>query len=451
MDGSFVPRAATDMARDSGPRPTKPDGGTLLSGMWKLLLEVFLAIAMTLACFSGFLAVLSVVFPPGDDMRTLMAGVRLTGSREASYRSLTADLLDPIASASSPVAKLTVKRRDVKRRLAGQITWSQASSGLELHDRDAVQTGPDGRASIDFGPKVAVQVDENALVVVSGLHLGADPVGSPRGLVLLQGDLVAQIRGPYEAPISVEVPTGRAVLQSAPGGEANFRINVGHDRTTSVAVRGGSVDLAAHGRRVHVGPSEFSRVDSAGQIQEPRPMPKAPVAMEPAVDSSFPYLDLPPRVTFRWSPVEGADRYRVRAEKGPAFRELALDEIVTTPSLTWGRLPVGSYRWYVVAIQDEIEGSPSAARKLAVTLDGELLPLRVQPPPPQIDGVSFTVRGVADPRARVYVMAQRVNVNRDGSFEVEVRLKAGANVLLVEAVDPAGHSSYWSQVIRAKF
>jgi hypothetical protein len=88
---------------------------------------------------------------------------------------------------------------------------------------------------------------------------------------------------------------------------------------------------------------------------------------------------------------------------------------------------------------------------LAVTLDGELLPLRVQPPPPQIDGVSFTVRGVADPRARVYVMAQRVNVNRDGSFEVEVRLKAGANVLLVEAVDPAGHSSYWSQVIRAKF
>lgn len=451
MDGSFVPRAATDMARDPVTRPTKAPGSSPLSGMWRLLLEVFLAIALTLACFSGFLAVLSVVFPPGDDIRTLMAGVRLTGSREA-YRSLAAELLDPIASASSPVAKLTVQRRDVKRRLAGQITWSPAASGLELHDRDAVQTGPDGRASIDFGPKVAVQVEENALVVVSGLHLGADPVVSPRGLVLLQGDLLAQIRGSYEAPILVDIPAGHAVLHSAPGGTADFRIDVGRDRATSVAVRGGgSVELAAKGRRVRVGPSEFSRVDSVGQIQEPRAIPMAPIVMEPADGASFPYLDLPPRVTFRWSPVEGADRYRVRAVKAPAFRDLALDEVVTTPLLTWGRLPVGSYRWYVVAIQDEIEGLPSAARGLAVTLDGELLPLRVQAPPPQVDGSRLTVRGYADPRARVYVMAQRVDVNRDGSFEVEVRLKAGANVLLVEAVDPAGHSSYWSQVLRAKF
>ena len=137
MDGFFVPRAATDMARETVGRPTGAAGSSPLSGLGKLLLEVFLAIAMTLACFSGFLAVLSVVFPPGDDMRTLMAGVRLPGSREASSRLLGADLLDPIASASSPVAKLIVKRRDVKRRMAGQIGWSPAASGLELYDRDA--------------------------------------------------------------------------------------------------------------------------------------------------------------------------------------------------------------------------------------------------------------------------------------------------------------------------
>jgi len=173
--------------------------------------------------------------------------------------------------------------------------------------------------------------------------------------------------------------------------------------------------------------------------------------MEPADGSSFPYLDLPPRVTFRWAPVEGADRYRVRAAKGTASREIALDEIVTTPSLTWGRLAVGSYTWYVAAIQDEIEGVPSAIRRLSVTLDGDLQPLRVEPPPALVEVSRFTLRGYADPRARVYVMGQRVGVTRDGSFEVEVPLKAGANVLLVEAVDPAGHSSYWSQVLRARF
>jgi ferric-dicitrate binding protein FerR (iron transport regulator) len=439
------------MALEPVGRPTKDAGRSRLSGMGKILLEVFLAIAMTLACFSGFLALLSVAFPPGDDIRTLMAGVRLTGPRDASERSFGAELLDPIASASAPVAKLTVGRRDVKRRPAGQIAWSSAASGLELYDRDAIQTGPGGRASIEFGPTVAVQVEENALVVVSGLHLDADPINSPRGIVLLQGDLWAQIRGSYEAPISVEVPAGRAILKSGPAGTADFRIDVGRDRTTSVAVLGGSVELAANGRRIRVGPSQFSRVGLGGQIQEPRPIPRAPAVVEPGDGSSVPYLDLPPRVTFRWTPVEGADRYRIRVVKGPGFRELALDEIVTTPSLTWGRLAVGSYRWYVAAIQDEIEGSPSMTRKLSVTLEGDLRPLRVEPPPAQVDGSRFTVRGYADPRSHVYVMGQRVELHPDGSFTAEILLEAGANVILVEAVDPAGHSSYWSQVLRARF
>jgi len=449
MGGSSMARAATDVAPEPVARPTKVAGRSRLSGIGKLLIEVFVAIVMTLACFSGFLALLSVAFPPGDDMRTLMAGIRLTGPGDASNSSLGGELLDPLASASS-VAKLTVRTRDVRRRLAGQIAWKRATSG-DLYDRDAVQTGPDGQASIEFGPKVAIQVDENALVVVSGEHLGADPTDSPLGLVLLQGDLWAQIRESYEAPISVEIPTGHALLKSAPGGTADFRIGVRRDRSASVSVLGGSLELAANGRRVRVGPSQFSRVSPEGQIQEPRPLPRAPAAMEPADGSSFPYLDLPPRITFRWSPVAGADRYRVRAAKGSAFRAPTLDEIVTTPSLTWGRLPVGSYLWSVAAIQDEIEGPPSAPRRLSVTLNGDLLPLRVEPPPAQIDGSLFTVRGYADPRARVYVMGQRVEVNRDGSFRVEVRLNAGANVLLVEAVDPSGLSSYWSQVLRAKF
>jgi len=451
MDGSSVPRAATEMASDPVSGPSKAAGRSRFSDMGKLLLEVFVAIVMTLACFSGFLALLSVAFPPGDDLRTLMAGIRLTGPRETSSRLLGTELIDPVASASSPVAKLRVQRRDVKRRPAGQIAWSAAASGLDLYDRDAVQTGSDGRASIEFGPTVAVQVEENALVVVSGLHLGADPIDSPRGLVLLQGDLLAQIRGSYEAPISVEIPSGHALLKSASAGKAEFRIDVGRDRATSVAVLGGSVDLAANGRRIHVGPSQFSRVSAGGQIQEPRPLPIAPAVSEPADGASFPYLDLPPRITFRWGPVEGADRYRVRAMNGRGFREVALDEVVTTPSLTWGRLAAGSYRWYVAAIQDEIEGAPSMSRILSVNPEGDLLPLRVEPPPAEVDGARFTVRGQADPRTRVYVMGQRVELHRDGSFEVEIRLEAGANVLLVEAVDSAGHTFYWSKVLQAKF
>jgi len=69
------------VAPEPAVQPTKATGRSRLSGIGKLLIEVFVAIAMTLACFSGFLALLSVAFPPGDDMRTLMAGVRWAGLR----------------------------------------------------------------------------------------------------------------------------------------------------------------------------------------------------------------------------------------------------------------------------------------------------------------------------------------------------------------------------------
>src|SRR3989475_12275481 len=117
MGGSSVPRAATDVAPDPASRPSKVTGRSRLSGMGKLLIEVFVAIAMTLACFSGFLALLSVAFPPGDDIRTLMARLRLTRARAVSNRSVGAGLPEPITPASSPVAKLTRRHRGVNRSL----------------------------------------------------------------------------------------------------------------------------------------------------------------------------------------------------------------------------------------------------------------------------------------------------------------------------------------------
>jgi hypothetical protein len=47
-------------------------------------------------------------------------------------------------------------------------------------------------------------------------------------------------------------------------------------------------------------------------------------------------------------------------------------------------------------------------------------------------------------------MGRTAEVGRHGEFQIELELQAGANVIVVEAVDPAGHTAYWSRIVHLK-
>ena len=54
------------------------------------------------------------------------------------------------------------------RRASETIAWDPARNGDPLHDRDAVQTGTNGRALVRFGASNELQLERNSLVVVAG-------------------------------------------------------------------------------------------------------------------------------------------------------------------------------------------------------------------------------------------------------------------------------------------
>jgi hypothetical protein len=155
-------------------------------------------------------------------------------------------------------------------------------------------------------------------------------------------------------------------------------------------------------------------------------------------------------VTFAWSEVRDAGQYRLRAARDPGFRDIALDETFAGNSLTWGRAKPGVYWWQVAGIVDGVEGVPTRVRTIVVRRDALPPRLAVQEPPHLVREPHLLLRGGADPSARVYVMGRPAEVDRDGQFQIELQLQPGANVLVVEVVDGASHTSYWSQVVHLK-
>ncbi len=77
--------------------------------------------------------------------------------------------------------------------------------------------------------------------------------------------------------------------------------------------------------------------------------------------------------------------------------------------------------------------------------------LRVQPPPKVVNQDTITLRGKTEPGAKVYVEGNRVTVNKEGFFKHQLRIKRGASLIVVEAVDPAGNVAYATNLVNAKY
>jgi hypothetical protein len=330
-----------------------------------------------------------------------------------------------------------------------------------------------------------LRLEKNSLVILGDATGVADVLAhTPRSLTVVRGELFAKLKGRDAQAMTITLPQGVARINpipergvtpgvpaearrgragssfdppaasvqdemAHPGSPAEFRIATGFDRTSAITVLKGSVALEANGKKVRVGPGQYSRIGADGTPSDPLAVPAAPIALAPAQGKKFAYLDLPPVVPFRWIPAKGEGHYRLRATRGPDYRDAVVDEATTDSTLAWGRLAPGTYRWQVSRVVDGVEGIPSAPRTIIVEPSGGPLALQVEALPVRVVGPRLAVRGKTRPDASVYVMGQPAPVRGDGTFDVQVDIPPGANIVLIEAVDAAGHSTFSSHVVYA--
>jgi hypothetical protein len=63
----------------------------------------------------------------------------------------------------------------------------------------------------------------------------------------------------------------------------------------------------------------------------------------------------------------------------------------------------------------------------------------------------LVIRGSAEPGSELFIENERVPLAATGEFEYALQLNPGLNMIVIEAVDTAGNSTYRSQYVTARF
>ncbi len=410
-------------------------------------LETILALILVLVFFTAFLSILNMVFPSGPGLRDLM--------RSEAKSASPPDGSPAAGGALGIAAHLTAMRNRVKSRSASEIAWGKATEGMALRDRDAIQTLDRSNATITFDDNNYLDMGQNSLVIIQRLE--EDPVLKERRsfLVMVEGDLRGRIAGAGDSVVRLEVATPGAVtrIQRTPAseGELKFKISVHPDRSSTIAVYEGFADVVARGQIVRVGANQSTVVGADGAPADLVPLPASPVLDAPADGVRVYYRDLPPRIQFAWSALPGAKAYHFVLARDPAFRSIVDEDYPAPAGLTHGNLRTGTYYWRVSGLDGTREGGFSRPRGFEVTQDREPPFLEVRLPPPTTKENRFRLAGRTEPGARVLVGGERVPTNEAGEFEYDLQLRPGINLVVVQAVDPAGNVSFRSQMVNLKF
>ena len=190
-----------------------------------------------------------------------------------------------------------------------------------------------------------------------------------------------------------------------------------------------------------------------GVPADPQSIPNPALLLSPAPESTVYYRDFPPRIGFTWERAESATRYHIQVANDLLFHERVLDEYSTRSQFVFGNLRAGSYYWRVSVVRSGgVEGTSSEPRPITVVQDQKPPRLVLLAPgvsqPVRVDRI--LVRGQSEAGAKVYINGKPAEVEADGSFARTAALKTGVNVIVVEAVDPAGNTSYQSRIVNRK-
>ena len=360
------------------------------------------------------------------------------------------------------INKVNFRRRET-------ADWKPAAQDMQLFRGDGLRTYDDSRAKVKFLNKELLSLEPNSMAIIK-------PVDAPTDVVLKSGGIF--VGHSRVATVSATIiPKTR---------DTQFSARVRQDLSTLVEVYTGKAAVQAQGQSVDV---------SAGQQSEVK------MGLAPAAPTRI--ADLPDfearAAEFTGSDIQGESRvriakgaqlasgadadsinkardagnltgeveslrigmpisgYRVQASRSREFEKLAFDktydpEDKVDPSSQ--SLPPGVY-WWRVALIDllGVEGKFSSPRLYSVGLgqsagageqgvDLKDAVVLIKPAADEdVSGNSYVVQGLVKfDNVSVTVNGKPVRRDDGGNFTFPLKLKSGANDIVVQASDDAGNS-----------
>jgi len=415
--------------------------------------EVALSVGLVLLCLLLFLGILAWKFPEGRRLTDLIRKGTDRTLHDDGDRHLALDMGE--FGEDEVVATLTMVRNKVKHRPHGEIAWQDSRPGLALHHRQGVQTFAASGATISFDEGNVLQLGENSLVVVRNTGSLMKAERRRRAVVVLEGSLVGQFAAGGARKLDVELLAGAGESKIRPAASdeepVEFTAVVGEGGETTLSMHEGEAEVVAGDRTVVVKANESVVMTKDRKVTGPAALPATPRPESPADGYSETYRSRPPPVRFSWSESANSDRYRLSVARDPEFRDLVYEEDLTATELTHRQLSAGTYFWRVRGVRADAVGTASPPRRLVLESDREPPKLEVAFPQGFVEAPEVVMKGVTDPGTRIFIADRPVEVDRGGRFEQTLRLERGANMIVVEAVDESGNTTYRSGLIHARY
>lgn len=294
--------------------------------------------------------------------------------------------------------------------------WTPLKARDVVHSGDELRTGPDGRIEVSFASGNALEIRPEARLKVL-LTKKIDEMNVFHRIVLGVGKVVARVKNVTGRSNRFEIKTPSAVA-AARGTE--FRVGLDAEETTRTETLEGIIGVEAQAVLQEVKEGEGTLVRKNEPPQNPRPLPRPPVALDPLTGD----LALP--LFVRLSKIDEAVGYRVWLARDPAGLDVVAesDGPPDRPAEFAGPFTDGDYFLFARSVDAFGLEGPNAEPK----------PVRIRKAVDTLAPAS-PIEGAIIAGASISVLWPEIP--RAGRYHLQIATDADFKILAVDRTDPA--------------
>ncbi len=386
-----------------------------------------------------------------DEANTHLAASRFTEAQGAAVESHT--ISRAALSGTQDVendAQFLAVEGDVKFQKGASGDWKDAESRTPLFNGDWVKTGSRASAELMFSNGTLYTVGPSALLeIYSAVAPGT--AEKTNAVTMQVGSVEVETT---DETSTVRTPGTHVVVDSK--SMTQVEVDEASKKTDVTSARGAaSVSPASGGAAIRLGAGERVSASEQGALTAVKKLSPSPALLSPG-DNQVLQLSNDLQVEMIWEAQPTATGYQLQVSRSRLF---STQEINSRRQKTSAKAKIteqGGFFWRVASIGPDGEIGPFSVPRRFRVIGGGTAKDGGDKTPPQLalknpfplGGVFFTIAGVTEPGASVFINEEEADVDSKGAFQKVMSFgRVGRNDVVVKAIDAAGNQTIQSQTV----
>jgi hypothetical protein len=333
--------------------------------------EGALAVGMVLVCFLLFTDILEVIFP--SNLTSELTAAAPNGAsvlEHPHWRKLLiakGGLESDLEADQDMAATVLATRNSVRCKRSTAVAWEKGRKDMTLFQHDTLQTLSNASALIEFKAQNQMRLSENTLVIIKQMEQDLFFDDQRTFVLLVEGALRTQLAPNQINAAYLDLETPQATLRMhSMDGMTEARVVAGPNKTSTVSVYKGAVEVATRSERLTVHANQAIRIPLGKPLKDLITLPRSVQQLSPIDMAQLFKKEHSSNIRFSWQRQTNATGYHFMIARDSDFKDIVADKTVPTNHLDRQRLLPGTYYWRVSMLANDIEGYFSKTHRLHV-------------------------------------------------------------------------------------